>query len=61
MKQQEQQRARAKMSYVQGQQAVSEMIEDNASQLVNRINDRVARRAFELNRQVSITREKNAR
>lgn len=61
MKQQEQYRARAKMCWVTNKQVQDEMMEQNNSTLVSRINDRQSRRNFELSRQVSLAREKNMR
>ena len=61
MKQQEQQRTRARMTWMENQQAVQEQLELTNSTLVSRMTDKQARRTFELNRQVSLTKDKNRR
>lgn len=61
MKHQEQKRSDVKVNFDLRHKAEQELLEQRAGSLFEKINDRMSRRTDELNRQVSITREKNQR
>ena len=61
MQQLDKKRDVARKSWMEGQQAEQQQIDERASALINKISDRDSRRHSELQRQVSAAREKNLR